>query len=79
MRVYANVGYFSDAPTFNQTFISPRTRNTMMQNLPVKTFSADLNWQWSGKGINIRATGYYTTIRNQSNKKSRCAVASIKS
>ena len=66
MRVYANLGYFSDMPTFNQVFISPRTRNTMMSTLPVKTFSADLNWQWSGKGINIRATGYYTSIRNQS-------------
>lgn len=67
MRVYANVGYFTEAPMFNQAFLSPRTRNTMMENLkPEKIFSADLNWQYSGNGINIRATGYYTTINDQS-------------
>ncbi|MBR6001484.1 MAG: carboxypeptidase regulatory-like domain-containing protein [Bacteroidales bacterium] len=66
MRVYANVGYFRDAPTFNQCFVSPRTRNTIVGAQPIKTFASDINWQWSGKGINIRATAYYTTIRNQS-------------
>ena len=67
MRVYANVGYFNEAPKFNQAFLSPRTRNTMIENLkPEKIFSADLNWQYSGNGINIRATGYYTTITDQS-------------
>ena len=66
-RVYANVGYFNDAPKFNQVFLSPRTRNTMMQGVkPVKTFSSDVNWQYSGGGINVRATAFYTTIRNQS-------------
>ena len=66
MRVYANAGYFIDSPSFNQTFVSPRTRNTVVGADPVKTFASDINWQWTGKGINIRATAYYTTIRNQS-------------
>ena len=67
MRVYANVGYYNDAPTFNQAFVSPRTRNTMVQDLTtIKTFSSDINWQYSGGGINIRATGYFTTISDQS-------------
>ena len=66
-RVYANVGYFNDAPKFNQVFLSPRTRNSMVENLTtVKTFASDINWQYSGNGINIRATGYYTTIKDQS-------------
>ena len=26
-RFYGNAGYFNDAPTFSQSFISPRTRN----------------------------------------------------
>ncbi len=66
-RVYANVGYFADAPKFNQAFLSPRTRNTMMDGLTtVKTFSTDVNWQYSGNGINVRATAYYTTIKDQS-------------
>jgi hypothetical protein len=67
MRVYGNVGYFNDAPNFNQVFLSPRTRNSMVDGLTtVKTFASDLNWQYSGNGINVRATVYYTTIRDQS-------------
>ena len=66
-RVYANVGYFNDAPRFNQAFLSPRTRNTLMDDLkPIKTFSSDVNWQYFGNGVNVRATGYYTTIKDQS-------------
>lgn len=66
-RVYANAGYFNDAPKFNQAFLSPRTRNTMMDGLEtIKTFTSDINWQYSGSGINVRATLYYTTIKDQS-------------
>lgn len=65
-RVYANVGYFHDAPTFNQSFISPRTRNTIVNGItPVKTFTADLNYQISYAGYNVRLTGFYTTIKDQ--------------
>ena len=67
MRVYGNLGYFNDAPNFNQVFLSPRTRNSMVDDLTtVKTFASDLNWQYSGNGINVRATVYYTTIKDQS-------------
>ncbi|MBO4633899.1 MAG: carboxypeptidase regulatory-like domain-containing protein [Bacteroidales bacterium] len=67
MRLYANVGWFNDAPKFNQVFLSPRTRNSMVADLkPVKTFSSDINWQFSGSGINVRATAYYTKIWDQS-------------
>ena len=67
MRVYANAGYFQDAPKFGQAFLSPRTRNSMVQGLkPIKTFTSDVNWQFSGAGINARVTGYYTTIKDQS-------------
>jgi len=66
-RVYANAGYFTDAPKFNQAFLSPRTRNTLMQDLTtVKTLSGDVNWQYAAPGINVRATAYYTTIKDQS-------------
>jgi len=65
-RVSANVGYFSDAPTFNQSFMSPRTRNSLIPDLRnKKSFSADLNYQYSNKGYNIRVTGFYTTIKDQ--------------
>ncbi len=66
-RMYANVGYFVDAPKFNQVFLSPRTRNSMVADLTtVKTFSSDFNWQYSANGINVRGTAYYTTIKDQS-------------
>ena len=66
-RVYGNIGYFADAPKFNQAFLSPRTRNSLMDGLTtVKTFSTDANWQYNANGINFRATGYFTTIKDQS-------------
>ena len=67
MRVYANVGYFRDAPTFNQAFVSARTRNTLTPNLTsIKTLASDINWQYSGGGFNARVTGYYAKIMDQS-------------
>ena len=65
-RIYANGGYFNDAPTFSQSFISPRTRNTLVPNLEtMKTVSADLNYQYSNNGYNVRVTGFYTKIMDQ--------------
>lgn len=64
-RVYANVGYFNEAPTFAASFISPRTRNTLMDNLTTKkTFATDLNYQYSSDALDLRLTGYYTTIKD---------------
>ena len=66
-RVYANVGYFNEAPKFNQAFLSARTRNSLVDNLEtVKTFSSDLNWQYTGNGLNFRTTVFYTLIMDQS-------------
>ena len=66
-RIYANGGYFNDAPTFSQSFISPRTRNTVVPNLEtVKTASADINYQYSNNGYNVRVSGFYTKIMDQS-------------
>ena len=65
-RVYANAGYFNDAPTFSQSFISPRTRNSIVPNLTtMKTTSADLNYQYSNNGYNVRVTGFWTEIKDQ--------------
>ena len=65
-RVSLNVGYFNDAPTFNNSFISPRTRNTIVDNLTTqKTFSADLNYQIASEWISARVTGFYTKIMDQ--------------
>ena len=65
-RIYANAGYFNDAPTFSQSFISPRTRNSLVPNLEtMKTISADLNYQFSSNGYNFRITGFFTKIMDQ--------------
>ena len=65
-RIYANAGYFNDAPTFSQSFISPRTRNSLIPDLKtMKTVSTDLNYQYSNNGYNVRVTGFYTKIMDQ--------------
>ena len=65
-RIYANGGVFSDAPLFSQSFISPRTRNSVVPNLEnVKTVSADVNYQYSNNGYNVRVSGYYAKIMDQ--------------
>ena len=65
-RVYANAGYFNDAPTFSQSFISPRTRNSLVPNLEtMKTISTDINYQYSNNGYNVRVTGFWTAIKDQ--------------
>jgi len=66
-RIYANGGFFLDAPKFNQAFLSPRTRNSLMEGLTnIKTVSADINYQYSNNGYQIRATGFWTKIMDQS-------------
>ena len=65
-RISANAGYFNDAPNFNQAFVSPRTRNTLVPNLTtVKTLAADLNYEYNHKGYLLRVTGFYATIKDQ--------------
>ncbi|MCR5408609.1 MAG: carboxypeptidase-like regulatory domain-containing protein [Bacteroidales bacterium] len=66
-RIYTNWGYFVDAPKFNQAFLSPRTRNSVMSGLTTtKTFTSDVNFQYSANGVNFRTTLYYTSIKDQS-------------
>lgn len=66
-RVYANAAFIADAPNFNQAFISPRTRNSIVPNLKAnKTLTADLNYAYSNSGYDVRVTGYYTAIKDQS-------------
>ena len=65
-RIFADAAIFNDAPTFSQSFISPRTRNTMVQDLKtVKTLSADVNYQYSNNGYDLRVTGFWTKIKDQ--------------
>ncbi len=66
-RVGGSAGYYEDAPTFNQSFVSPRTRNSIVPHLTTtKTFASDITYTYNNYGINFRATGYYTKIFDQS-------------
>lgn len=65
-RIYANAGYFNEAPKFASAFISPRTRNTLVDDLrTIKTFAADVNYQYSSGNFDVRVTGYYSTIKDK--------------
>ena len=65
-RFAVNAGWFNDAPTFNQAFISARTRNDLVQGLTtIKTLSGDVTYQYSNNGYNARITGYWTKIMDQ--------------
>ena len=65
-RFSLNAGYFSDAPKFKDAFVSPRTRNSIIDGLTnQKTLSADVNYQWSSSGYSVRVTGFWTKIKDQ--------------
>ncbi|MCI2081790.1 MAG: TonB-dependent receptor [Bacteroidales bacterium] len=62
----ANAGYFTDAPDFKQSYVSPRTRNDVVPDLGVsKTVSADLNYTMKIGEWFFRITGFYTVISDQ--------------
>ncbi len=66
-RFSASAGYFLDAPKFSQSFISARTRNSLLDGLTnVKTLSTELSYQYFNNGYNIKLTGYYTAINDLS-------------
>ena len=63
----ANVTMMQNAPTFQSSFVSPRTRNDATPNLkPEKVFSAELTYSLSLPWIKARLSGYYTTFQDQS-------------
>ncbi len=68
-RIYANVAYIESAPFFQESFVSPRTRNSgCVDGLTTeKTMSADINYSLRLQGAKLRLTGFYTTIKDQTN------------
>jgi hypothetical protein len=65
-RLFANLGYFSDAPYFDKSFVNARTRNQLIDDLEnVKSLSADLNYMYASNGYSLRLTGFYTNITDQ--------------
>lgn len=65
-RLYANIGYVQSAPYFQESFLSPRTRNSLVPHLTTeKTFSTDLNYALKVGEFALRASVFYTTIHDQ--------------
>lgn len=63
----ASVAYMQQAPSFQASFVSPRTRNSVTPNLTAeKVFSADLTYDLHVGGFKARVSGYYTTIEDRS-------------
>ena len=64
--VYANFGYMTEAPFFQNAFISPRTRNSVMSDLTTeKILSADLNYALRLAAVRLRMTGYFTSVKDK--------------
>lgn len=62
-----SVAYMQQAPSFQSSFVSPRTRNSVTPNLTAeKVFSADLTYDLHVGGFKARVSGYYTTIEDRS-------------
>lgn len=55
-----------NAPFFKDAFVSPRTRNEVASNLTTeKILSTDFTYSLSLSAIKLRASVYYTTIKDQ--------------
>lgn len=64
--IFANGGYASRAPFFENAFIAPRTRDFTQENLKSEEIlSTEAGYVMNAPKLKIRATGYYTQFKNQ--------------
>jgi hypothetical protein len=65
--VGANVSYSQHAPYFRDAFISPRTRNSHIEDLePEKIFAADATYSVRMQNMKFRLGGFFTQINDRS-------------
>ena len=65
--VEANVVYLQDAPEFQASFVSPRTRNTTTPGLSAeRVFGVDASYNLRVGDLKARVSGYCTRIYDQS-------------
>lgn len=58
--------YLNDAPYFQYSFVSPRTRNAVTPGLSTeKTYGAELTYNASYSFMRLRLSGFYTKIDDQ--------------
>jgi len=61
--VAANLTYYTQAPFFQDAFISLRTRNDGVKDIKSSNvMSGDINYYFRGEKFKFRATGFYTRI-----------------
>jgi hypothetical protein len=69
-RNYLSAAIFgaANAPDFQNGFISPRTRNDVVADLPAeKVYSGEISYKLQAPTFKFRVTGYVTEIRDQVN------------
>lgn len=67
-RNYLNfaAAYLNRAPNFDQSFVSPRTRNDVVANLKSEDiYSAELGYNYRGPKVKVKAVVYFTQLNNQ--------------
>ena len=58
-----NTSFYTQAPYFQDAFVSVRTRNDAVKNLvSSKVLSADLNYYYRGERFKFRSSAFYTRI-----------------
>ncbi|MEJ7610257.1 MAG: TonB-dependent receptor [Ferruginibacter sp.] len=61
---FVNGSYQTKAPFFENAFISPRTRNTVQNDLTSQQIlSGEAGYVYNSPNVRLRATGYYTQFR----------------
>ena len=65
-HIVANMAYLFQAPQFRDIYVSPRTRNTVVEgDLKSERINAfDLSYQYRSPEFKFRLTGYYNTYQN---------------
>ena len=66
--VFANAGYETKAPFFENAYLSPRTRDFILDGLrSEKISSVEAGYVLIAPTVKFRATGYYTKFQNETN------------
>lgn len=61
-----NAAYINRAPYFREVYISPRTRNDVVDNITSEyLYSGDVNFIHRSDLLETRITGYYTSFKDQ--------------
>ena len=66
--LFANIAMLTRAPFFDNVYLSPRVRNTTLENVSNEEVNTlEVGYTLNAPRIKIRLTGYYTEFKNQMN------------